>query len=285
MRRLNPISALAMTALVLLTAGCNSPVSRSGDYELTFTTGKAAYAAGEPIDATARLAYSGVRDHMTLGTLLGGPIGFGLRQIDGPIHIEPGFMAMCDTTELAPGQPLVQQFRFSGGWSNGDPNAAFYRSMSEDPQLRLPAGRWELFATVDGGPSGADCEGQIELRASTEIAVTPSNWPLSSVIPATPEHEELTVDTAKSLALAYYGHAHPLGAQLSDVTVRSSYPIKDTDTGRHTYRVEISGNVTKQGTSSGSYISVLVLSVDADTGEVRVVAPAATPPATSLPAR
>jgi hypothetical protein len=70
------------------------------------------------------------------------------------------------------GKAVAAPFFKSGGFSDRDPDAAFFRAYFRDPLLRLPAGRYEIHAVTDY--LGAQCAGPIHtLDASVTIDVLP----------------------------------------------------------------------------------------------------------------
>jgi len=158
----------------IVVAGSNAACSASApsDYRLTITTDKDEYAANEPIAAFGELTYQGSQPTADIQylDLPGGPIMFGVRQVGGSIDAAPEPHAMCSGTQLERGQPLRVPFTKFGGWSNADPNAAFYESYFKDPELRLPPGQWDVYAMIDLGGKG--CEGPTAaISASTRISV------------------------------------------------------------------------------------------------------------------
>ena len=175
------VIVVASVALVVLATrvpqspAASMAVSRSGDFQLTLTTDSTEYTQSQDINAVAELAYVGSSPSVEIGSLGPRPIGFGVRQIGGSIDYEPEWEAMCIPVDLTRDDPLRQPFTKSGGWSNSDPNRDFYAWFVGDPQLHLPSGNWEIYAKVDAGPDGNDCQGQIELQASVTITVLPGS--------------------------------------------------------------------------------------------------------------
>ena len=170
--RRGPVSLALLFGIVL--AGSNAACSASApsDYRLSITTDKDRYAVNEPIAAFGELTYEGSQptEDIQYLDLPGGPIMFGVRQVGGSIDAAPEPHAMCSGTQLERGQPLRVPFTKFGGWSNADPNAAFYESYFKDPELHLPAGQWEVYAMIDLGGNG--CEGPTAaISASKRISV------------------------------------------------------------------------------------------------------------------
>jgi hypothetical protein len=161
-------AALLLTAALAL-AGCDmlpggaGPVARDADqsFELLLRVGSTRYTANQPIDVSATLSYLGPEAGIDLVGSGSGLIGFTAKQLDGRLDITGGHTDDCRTYRLDRAQPMVVPYAKSGGWSNDDPDAAFYRAFFADPVFRLPRGRWQISATAAftvgecGGPSHA----------------------------------------------------------------------------------------------------------------------------------
>lgn len=169
---LRRLGLLVVPALLLAgCAGSAQPISRSGNYQLTLSTDATQYGAHQPIAAVAELAYLGSEDSVVVGNVWPGVIGFGLRQLDGTVQVMPAWHHQCLPLELKRDRARRQSFNKSGVAGEAE-NADFYSSFFADSQLRLPAGRWELYAMADLAPVGQmDCQDDITLRASTQITV------------------------------------------------------------------------------------------------------------------
>jgi hypothetical protein len=159
----------AVLSTVVALAGCTllpgaaGPVARDADesFELVLRVGSARYGANQPIDASATLSYLGPEAGIDLVGSGSGLIGFTARQLDGRLAITGGHTADCQTYRLDRGRPMEVPYAKSGGWSNDDPDAAFYKAFFADPVFRLPRGRWLISASAGftvgecGGPSRA----------------------------------------------------------------------------------------------------------------------------------
>ena len=166
-----PYAAAVLVLLLAVLGACQSTLpSRSGDYVLTISTDATEYVAGDPISTYAELAYEGPSDRIEKSSLKPAPIGFGIRQIDGDASAEPSWELQCMQFELIRGQPLRQPFTI-GLVADTAASRALLSSMDPSGALRLPAGHWELSAMVDAGPDGANCQGEIQLQATTQIVV------------------------------------------------------------------------------------------------------------------
>ena len=162
--RLGPMSTVRLVALATLigAAGACSPApseptgepvvltGRDAGFVLTLRIGSNVVDAGAPIDAAAQLTWEGAAPKAAIWGSGGGPVAFGLKQLDGPIELGPAMTGDCARHEFARLVPVEIPYKKSGGWSADDPNAGFYRTFFADPVLRLPSGRWRLDANVSG---------------------------------------------------------------------------------------------------------------------------------------
>jgi hypothetical protein len=106
--------------------------------------------AGAPIGIDAILTWDGPAVRATVWASGSGVVSFGLRQLDGDIALGGAMTADCAVHEFDRLTPVAIPFRKSGGFSEDDPNADFYRAFFADPILRLPAGRWRVSAIASG---------------------------------------------------------------------------------------------------------------------------------------
>jgi hypothetical protein len=181
---LRPVSAVVLVAALLV--GCASdgrpgtspappdvpaPVARSrdGDFELVVRAERGTYGVGEPIGVAATLRYLGPLPSVTVWGSGSGLVGFALEQVGGPLVMAPAFTADCAAHELRRDAPLQVAFRKSGGFSNDDPDAAFWKAFFADPLFRLPAGAWRVraessFALAPCGPGVPSATLRSEIR-------------------------------------------------------------------------------------------------------------------------
>jgi hypothetical protein len=145
---------------------------RDAGFALSLRIRSDAVDAGAPIDVAAVLAWEGADQRATIWGSGGGPVTFGIAQVDGDIRMDAVQTADCAKHEYARGAPVLTPFRKSGGFPDDDPNAAFYRAFFADPVLRLPAGRWLVTATANGYlvPCEMDAP-MVNIRLEAEILV------------------------------------------------------------------------------------------------------------------
>jgi hypothetical protein len=94
------------------------------------------------------------------------------QQLDGPRLIGGGSDAACAVHEFKRGILQRSGYRKSGGYSETDPDAAFYRAFFADPLFRLPPGQWRISVVADGFL--AECAmnaPRLTLKVSADILV------------------------------------------------------------------------------------------------------------------
>ena len=145
---------------------------RDAGFALSLRIGSDAVDAGAPLDVGATLTWEGAEPRAAIWASGGGPVSFGIKQVDGDIVLDAVQTADCAQHDYTRGFPVAMPFRKSGGFSEDDPNADFYRVYFADPVLRLPSGRWGVAATTSGFlvPCEMDAP-MIEIRLEAEILV------------------------------------------------------------------------------------------------------------------
>jgi hypothetical protein len=167
---------LIAAALAVAGAGCEALLgSQQNDLvndsvlELRIHTDKDEYTAGEAVSCYAILEYVGGADSITIHS--SNPLVY--FTVKGSIF--KGDYAVNDeliTTTLIKGEPVRFDFVKSGGYSQSDPNAAFWKNWFSDPEVRLPTGEFTISATVSGHFDGSDMSSKpYELTASKTIVV------------------------------------------------------------------------------------------------------------------
>lgn len=224
--RLAPLAGLAgvVAALLLLvialprlgpaadglpspSGGPVSATTRSGDFSLIITSARSQYEADEPVEVEASLVYDGDQGEATVGGA-NALIGFGIEQVDGTLRMEPAFDASCTPHTLSAGVPVVEPFSKSGGFSDDDPDAGFWREWFSDPVPTLPAGTWRVKALASFGLDG--CRSVRTLEASIVVHVGPEPQ-------RTPEIEAPTPDVAPTPQAPQVISCPPVRDSLGDV--------------------------------------------------------------------
>ena len=170
------LALVIVFAAALFGGGANpSEVSDSVtavDFRLTLQSPKDRYAAQEPIDIVATLEYLGDEPSIEVSSHPGMP-GFGVEALDGSHRVaNPGYRMSCVRYQFRRGEPVTFPFAKSGGLVPGAADFEFMREYLNvtdgrpDPVLRLPAGRWRIFAIADFavgdcGPNHYDLEAEV----------------------------------------------------------------------------------------------------------------------------
>ncbi len=169
------VVALGFAACGGGTEPSSAPVTATavdGPYRLTFTMPRATWAASDAISGTATLALTS-GERVVLSGSGAGPIGFGFTEVGGDRQMGPAWTADCALHPLSVAAPIVSAITKSGGWSDDQPDAAFYRGFFSDPETHLPEGVWDVTALAEFSES-SDCSGgPAELRATIRLSITP----------------------------------------------------------------------------------------------------------------
>jgi len=153
----------------------SGPITSSAEgngFVLAVTLPADTYTPVDPIELEVTLTWQGAAPTKKVWGSAGGPLLFALKQLDGPIEIGPASDAACAIHEFVRGVPQVSGYRKSGGYSDTDPNAAFYKAFFADPKLRLPVGQWRISVIVDGYlEECAQNAPPLSLNASVDVLV------------------------------------------------------------------------------------------------------------------
>ncbi len=169
---------MAMTALLLLAAGCGTlllgektDINSDGVFEIRIETDKAAYTADEAIACHATVKYVGGAESITIYS--SDPlVGFGVTggRFDGTYAVND----VLKSTTFKKGEPVRFDFIKTGGFAAEDDDAAFWERWFDEPAFLLPAGQYEISATIDGFFDPDDYAGTAyTLSASAAVTVTP----------------------------------------------------------------------------------------------------------------
>jgi hypothetical protein len=165
-----PSSPRAPTAVV--PGNAVQAVAAQGRFQLTFTLRKVVWRTDEAIDGEARLGLAGGPD-VGVGGSGGGLMAFDFAEVGGNRVLGSAMTADCRPYTLSAVQPASTGLTKSGGWSEDDPNAAFYRAFFADPLIHLPAGDWDVTAEAVF-VEGQGCDGDPHtIKATIRVHVTP----------------------------------------------------------------------------------------------------------------
>jgi hypothetical protein len=142
---------VAVGGLVLRTEPPRTPgplgaTAEDASFRLALTTPRTTYGTEDAIEPVATMTYLGPRPAETVFHAAY-PIGFRIEEVGGPRLMGGGMNQPCLRTELAKGGSAVLPFAKAG--SPDDPTQGFDLAWYEDPVLRLPAGTWRIFASLD----------------------------------------------------------------------------------------------------------------------------------------
>ena len=142
--------------------------ARDGTFTLTLTLTRAVWPAMEPIDGEAALSVQ--QGAVDIGGSGAGLIGFRYSQVGGRIVVDPIWTADCARHQVTAAAPMRSVLTKSGGWSQDEPDAAFFEAFFEGDGVRLPPGVWDITAIASGG-CGEPVS--VRLETSARILVTP----------------------------------------------------------------------------------------------------------------
>jgi hypothetical protein len=155
--RTMPWPRLAVLAAAVLGTACASaaPVTRTiettadGTFSVTISVPATAHHASDALDVFATLTYQGPEPSIDVDGDSMGLVAFTFTQLDGTRSMVPASRLMCGapTTLYRQAAATFRPVK-SIGWGAEDPNAAFYQQWASDPQVHLPAGRWQILATA-----------------------------------------------------------------------------------------------------------------------------------------
>ena len=176
-------AGLASAAALLLVVACSNepspqaspPTAMAQDqgFVLVMAVPTDHVADGQAIDVRTTLTWTGPAPKATIWGSGMGPVGFLYEELTGRKRTMGGVMT-ADCAQHLYGRGVVNAIPIGKnvGWSEDDPDAAFFREFARDPLLHLPAGRWRITAALDGllGPCDANPPA-INLKAVLEIEV------------------------------------------------------------------------------------------------------------------
>jgi hypothetical protein len=169
--------AAASLAIAVAVAGCAAPdptnapeatptvhVAEADGFSLQVGLPKSSFASTDVIPVQATLTWVGAAPKAAIWGSGVGPVSLVFVEVGGRGRTLGGVMTSdCVQTEYARGAPVAILLRKSASYVGDDPEAAFYEAWNADPELRLPAGHWQI--QVSAGGFLAPCEANApELR-------------------------------------------------------------------------------------------------------------------------
>jgi hypothetical protein len=146
---------VVVLAIALAVSACSStpPTTQTatdGTFEVTVSVPPGAHHAADALGVVATLTYEGPQPSITVDTGDEGFVFFSFKQLDGSREMGgPISRLICSpSTTMVRGSSATFRPAKSVAYGADDPSAAFYRQWASDPELHLPAGRWQIVATA-----------------------------------------------------------------------------------------------------------------------------------------
>jgi len=146
----------------------------NGHFRLAIGLASGLQHAGAEIQVRTQLTYLGQVASVVVGSNWSPPVYFQLEHLDGNRDMtDVVSLLMCERTPLNSGVAIDVPFVKSGGFGEDDPDAEYWRTFLNDPQLRLPAGHWRVSAHFQGTLDD-ECRGPAQtLSAEVTFLVVP----------------------------------------------------------------------------------------------------------------
>ena len=141
------------------------------NFELKIYLDKNIYSTEEIIQCYATVEYVGDEESITIYS--SDPlVGFGLKDdkyFDGGYAVSD----VLKSTTFKKGEIVRFDYMKTGGWSDDDSNADFYKEFFAEKELILPVGNYEVSASIDGSFDSDDMLGtKYKQAVKTAIKVT-----------------------------------------------------------------------------------------------------------------
>jgi hypothetical protein len=121
--------------------------SKDDLFSITVFINKFNFKAKEKIELFSTVEYIGEKDE--IDTWSGRP-NFKYTIFDGTdYYCEDMQLDVLEMTTFKKGEVYNYPFKKSGGWSEDDPKADYWKTYYSDPELRLPTGTYEIRAFCD----------------------------------------------------------------------------------------------------------------------------------------
>ena len=124
---------------------CPQAWTTDGAFRLDLSSSRTDWKAGEPIDGSAILSFDGAAPITIYGSG-SSVINFRYAEVGGSRTVGPVWTADCAPHPLDPATAMNQPLSKSGAYSGDGPDADFVRTFLEGPDVRLPAGTWDITA-------------------------------------------------------------------------------------------------------------------------------------------
>jgi hypothetical protein len=148
---------------------CPTASTTDGSFKLELTLPHLAWKTGDPIGGSADLELTGSEP-----ATISGPaeiIAFAYAEVGGTREVEPIWDQSCKVVPLDPATPLRVALSKSGAVTATGGDAVFQSLFLADPEIRLPAGTWDISAIAMFSEAG--CAGPTRtIRTTLQITVT-----------------------------------------------------------------------------------------------------------------
>jgi hypothetical protein len=149
-----------------------SPAAETdGLFHLQLALPRLDWRSGDAITGTAALSFTGPLPTTVYGSG-GGVIGFVYAEVGGSRRVDWASTADCAPHPLGPAAPIATDLSKSSVFTGDEPDADFLRAFLAGPDVRLPAGTWDISA-VTQFRDGDACSGSSHaMKATVRITVT-----------------------------------------------------------------------------------------------------------------
>jgi hypothetical protein len=151
-------------------APCPSASSTSGAFKLDLVLPRVDWKADEPLTGAVTLSYAG--PNPTKVFVAAGLLNFRYTEVGGPHKVEPVSTAECGRYEIDPATPMSKPLFKTGSFYPGEPDEAFLRSFLTAPDVRLPAGTWDVTALAQFTEGDSCGLGGHSMAATVRVTVT-----------------------------------------------------------------------------------------------------------------
>jgi hypothetical protein len=152
------------------TENCPTASSNNGPFRLELVLPRVEWKSDEPLTGTVILSYAGPTPTKISGS--SDFLNFAYAEAGGTHKVGPAGRADCRLYDLDPAVPISNALSKSGGFTDEDPDVAWLRSFLTAPDVRLPAGTWDVTA-IGEFTEGEGCSGiRRSMEATVRVTVT-----------------------------------------------------------------------------------------------------------------
>ena len=145
-------------------------LATSGPFKLELVLPRVDWKSDEPLTGTVTLSYAGPQPTTIWGS--SDFLNFAYAEVGGPHQVEPAGRADCRRQNIDAATPISAGLSKSGGFSEEDPDVDFLRSFLTAPDVRLPAGTWDVTAVADFNEGDRCAAGGRSMKATVRVTMT-----------------------------------------------------------------------------------------------------------------